>query len=121
MKHSHQASRDIVINQTETLTDVWTIPECSDDSLLYTKLNHSYFTAFDRPDILASLEQQLRTNQPQTSLQFANQDLYNQMVSDLEQHSDSYHSLFQAYWPNAAGYFYSLHPSTFSISFINQQ
>lgn len=121
MKHSHQASRDIVVNQTETLTDVWAIPACSDDSLLYAKLNHSYFTAFDKPGILASLEQQLRTNQPQTSLQFANQDLYNQMVSDLEQHSDSYHSLFQAYWPNAAGYFYSLHPNTFSISFINYQ
>lgn len=119
MSLSHQASKDIVFNAKETSKNVWKIPVCTDDSLIYAKRNQSYLTTFDTNVILNSLEGQLLQGQEQVSLQFANQADYDQMVADVVDNQARYHNLFSHYWDNYSGFSYGLLAETLSITFTN--
>ncbi|MDW7797711.1 transglutaminase domain-containing protein [Streptococcus canis] len=120
MSLSHQASADITFNAKETFKQVWNIPKCTDDTLIYAKRNHSYMTSFDTNAILNSLKSQLLQGQEQVSLQFANQADYDQMVTDLAANQARYHNLFSHYWEHYSGFSYGLLAETFSISFTNR-
>ncbi|HIE7188047.1 TPA: transglutaminase domain-containing protein [Streptococcus pyogenes] len=120
MALSHQPSKDIAFNTKERFENVWTIPSCTDDSLLYSKRHQSYISTFDSDAILASLENQLLNRQEQLSLQFAHQDDYQQMVTDLTTNQTGYHNLFNQYWNNYTGFTYGLLPETLSISFASR-
>lgn len=119
MSLSHQASKDIVFNAKETSKNVWKIPVCTDDSLIYAKRNQSYLTTFDTNVILNSLEGQLLQGQEQVSLQFANQADYDQIVADVVDNQARYHNLFSHYWDNYSGFSYGLLAETLSITFTN--
>ncbi|KGR73324.1 transglutaminase domain-containing protein [Streptococcus phocae subsp. salmonis] len=118
LNQTHKASTDIAFNSSETFTSIWKIPKCSDDSLLYTKLNQSYFESFSQTQVLNSLSNQLAQKVPQISVQFANKASYDQLVADLEVHQTDYHQLFRQYFPDGANYAYSLMPDTYSVSFF---
>ncbi|HER5259743.1 TPA: S-layer protein, partial [Streptococcus pyogenes MGAS10029] len=120
MALSHQPSKDIAFNTKERFENVWTIPSCTDDSLLYSKRHQSYISTFDSDAILASLENQLLNRQEPLSLQFAHQDDYQQMVTDLTTNQTGYHNLFNQYWNNYTGFTYGLLPETLSISFASR-
>ncbi|EHI70723.1 transglutaminase domain-containing protein [Streptococcus ictaluri] len=120
MNLSHHASSDIDFNHTETYQNVWKMPVCSDDSLLYAKQHQSYFDTYDTNQVLDSVANQLAKSQTPITIQFSNQEAYEDMVRDLATNQEQYHHLFSSYQDHYSGYTYSQVPEVYAISFNTQ-
>ncbi len=125
MEQTHQANLKLAIKPNQTKKDgkedgdVWTLPKCPDDSLLFAKQHHFYLEHFDQSQALTLLKQQLAKGEATPSIQVANPDDYHRLERSLTRNATSYHELFQAYWPNYHGFTYLSSPETNSMTFFN--
>lgn len=117
VERSHQANLDIDYQKGKSIKNAWTLPDCNDDSLLYSKQNQFYLEQFNTDLVLESLENQLLKGQNTVSIQLANEQDFLNFSNDIESNNTRYHELFSYYWPNYSGYSYSIIPELYSISF----
>ncbi|MGT2808289.1 S-layer protein [Streptococcus iniae] len=117
VNRSHHANLDLDYQKGKKIKNAWTLPDCTDDSLLYSKQNQFYLEHFNTDEVLNTLENQLLNGQNPVSIQMANEQDFLSFTKDIESNNTKYHELFNHYWSNYSGYSYSIIPELYSISF----
>lgn len=103
----------------ETYKKVWTLPKCSDSSLLYSKLHGYYLDKFDQAGLENILEKQLAQGNTTVAVQTANSEEYNILVKSIDNNKESYHNLFSRFWTNYSCFNYSASLESNTITFTH--
>ena len=75
---------DSMLSRTHTADSAFEIPECTDNSLEYYRLQGRYLESSDQGKILEIMKKDIDEGEDRTDIQFATQEVFNQLMPQLE-------------------------------------
>lgn len=75
---------DSMLSRTHTADSTFALPECTDNSLEYYRLQGRYLEAFDQEAVLDIMKNDIDTDAERTDIQFSEPEAYNQAMSQME-------------------------------------
>ena len=75
---------DSMLSRTHTADSAFEIPECTDNSLEYYRLQGRYLESSDQGKILEIMKKDIDEGEDRTDIQFATQEVFDQLMPQLE-------------------------------------
>lgn len=107
---------DSMLSRTHTADSTFVLPECTDNSLEYYRLQGRYLEEYDQEEIINIMKKDIDSDAERTDIQFSTPEVYSQVITQLESLIQEGLRYEQSVKGSTGGVYYQYNENTCKIS-----
>ena len=107
---------DSMLSRTHTADSTSVLPECTDNSLEYYRLQGRYLEEYDQEEIINIMKKDIDSDAERTDIQFSTPEVYSQVITQLESLIQEGLRYEQSVKGSTGGVYYQYNENTCKIS-----